>query len=108
MHNIETALKVIAVRSSAAVREALGALRAIQKRSPMATSRANRAIKAAIEDAGAGWTERERMQLADLIAGLGDAMLNVRLTTQERDDLKRRADAAGLSLSAYVRARLFE
>jgi hypothetical protein len=108
MHNIETALKVILARSQTASHEALGALRAFQKRSPMATSRANRAIKAAVEDADAGWTEHERMQLADLIAEPDDAMLNVRLTTQERDDLKRRADAAGLSLSAYVRARLFE
>lgn len=106
---IET-LRLIAARSSSALHEALGAIKAQQVRSPLAARRAERAAMLALEDPDTQWTAEERAVLAALLGrtseGTRTMELRLRVNASEKADVQQAADDAGLSVSNYIRRAL--
>lgn len=105
------ALKLIAGRSTDAMREALRAIQAVNAGSPVAQQKYNQVAEIALNDASAGFTPAEISSVIDHIALVGSVgreyMLHIRLTDTERDELQLAADTAGASMSAYARRMLF-
>lgn len=107
---MQEALQVIIVKSPAAAAEAADTLRALQARSPITSQRYSRALAAALADPQADFTGEDRRLLAAAIAeptGSRSYTLHLRLNTDERDDLERRAQDAGLNMSEYARRQLW-
>lgn len=107
MSTLDT-LKLIAARSPAALREALGAIRAHGSGSPMAARRAERAAVLALEDLSVQWSDSERAALVELLGADGadeprHLDIRIRVNAAEKDDVQRAAEDAGLSVSNYVR-----
>jgi hypothetical protein len=110
MDTIE-ALKLIIARSPRAAEHAVIAIQAARNKSPILQARYAQVLTMALADPAAEFTADERAVLAAGIdggdAGGRDFTLRVRLTEQERVSLSDAADAEGISLSEYVRRRLF-
>lgn len=109
--SMESALRIIIARSPNATGEAIATLAAIRAKSPVLQLRYNHAAELAFNDPGATFTPEERAEIAaNLGSGVDeirDYTLRIRLTDAERIDLTRMAEAAGMSMSEYVRARVF-
>ncbi len=72
--------------------------------------RYNLVAKHALGDGQAGWTDEERAAILQLVQPGWDARrygppLQVRVSQRERETIEELADAAGLTLSAWVRKR---
>ena len=107
--NIYDALKLIAVRSPLAQREAVKALRSSGGAQQM---RYNWLVDQALGDPQAELSDAEKCALIELIEPLGDDTrshtLRVRLTEIEHADLQQRADAEmDGDMSKLVRRSLF-
>jgi len=78
---------------------------------PCPQARYNAAAAAALQDANAGYSLEQRQIIASFIEPESEdartVMLHVRLSERERQELAKRAEAAGCSLSEFVRQRLF-
>ena len=107
--DVYDALKIIAAKSPMAMREAIKSLRV--PHTPMLMHRYLWVLDIALGDPGAEFTESERRALAEVAeppeSQTRDYTLRVRLTESEQATLQRMADDAGISLSEYVRSRLF-
>lgn len=108
---MEQALKLIISKSPDAMREAIKTLQAIKAKSPIVQQRYNRVVEIALSDPQAEFSADERAILADSLAGIEEEgrsfMLRVRLTERERAELQQEADAENMSMSEYVRQKLF-
>lgn len=109
--SMESALRIIIARSPNATSEALATIAAIRAKSPVLQLRYNHAAELAFNDPGATFTAEERAEIAEhLGSGTEETRgytIRVRLTDAERADLTRMAEAAGVSMSEYVRTRVF-
>ena len=99
-------LALIAGGSPAAARIALDAIRAQQNDSPMAAARAARAAKAALEDPRATFSADERRAIAEILDTERGTQIQIRLTVDERTQLKQMAHDAGLSISDFIRQKV--
>lgn len=108
---MEQALKIIIAKSPAAAQQAIACLRGIQAKSPILDVRYAHTVSIALGDPAAEFTQDERRIIAEaLSAGASetrDYTLRIRMTEAERADLARQAEEADLSMSEYVRRRLF-
>jgi hypothetical protein len=108
---MEQALKLIIAKSPNAMREAITTLRALSSGSPVVQQRYNHTVDIALNDPQAEFTLEERALIADNLAATGDAtrdfLLRVRLTDAERVELETVSSDAGMSMSEYVRRKLF-
>jgi hypothetical protein len=108
---MENALKIIIAKSPAAMNDAIKCIQAVRTKSPILQQRYNRCVELALGDPEAEFTPDERGILAEYLeSNEGDSRdftLRVRLTGDERADLSAAAGAEGISLSEYVRKRLF-
>lgn len=109
--SLEQALKIIVSKSPDAARDAMQCLQAIRVNSPMVQVRYNRVVEVAMSDRNADFTPDERAIIAEAVelpeGESRDFMLRVRLTPSEQADLQAAADEAGMTMSEYVRSRLF-
>lgn len=107
---MEQALRLIIAKSPNATSQALQCLAAIRAKSPVLQLRYNQCIQLALNDPAATWTADDRSLLAQYLdSGADDNrsyMLSVRLSIPERDYIQQQADAAGLSLSNWIRERI--
>lgn len=108
---IYDALKLLAVKSPDTMREAIGSLR-LPEDSPNLRMRYLILLDRAFSDPQAApFTPAERAALIALAepvnSGARDYTLRVRLTEVEQGTLQQLADTAGVSLSEYVRSRIF-
>lgn len=107
--DIYDGFKLIAGRSPMAMREAIKSLRV--PNTPMLMQRYLWVLFIALGDPGAEFTESERRALAEIAeppeSQTRDYTLRVRLTESEQATLQQMADDSGISLSEYVRSRLF-
>lgn len=110
MTTMSDALRMIITGSPAAARDAMDCLRAIAVRSPMVQQRYNNAVHVALGDPQAEFTAEQRAMIAEHLQ-IDDAetreVVSVRLTPSERAEIAHAADAAGQTVSEYMRARLF-
>lgn len=108
---MEQALKIIVSKSPSTARDAMQCLQAIRAKSPMVQVRYNRVVEAAMSDQDADFTPDERAIIAEAVElPEGESRgftLRVRLTPNEQADLQAAADEAGMTMSDYVRSRLF-
>jgi len=106
------ALKIIIAKSPSQCAEAAKAITAINKKSPWADIRCNSVAVRALEDPDANFTQNERTTMAELMSETKtegrDYMLRVRLTNAEHGELEKMASNKNLSVSEYVRRKLFE
>jgi hypothetical protein len=106
------ALKLIIAKSPEAMKEALNTIRALDAKSPILQQRYNRVVEIALNDPRANFSSAERALLAkslDAVSATGrNFMLRIRLTDAERADLQYRSDVAGMSMSEFVRDKIFE
>jgi len=105
------ALRTIIACSPNAAGSAMDCLRAIAVKSPAVQSRYDNSVHLALHDPAAVFTPEQRALLAEF-AGGGEpetrtVMQPVRLSPAERQELEDAAQAAGQSLSDYIRSRLF-
>lgn len=106
---IYDALKLIATKSPNASREAAKSIRATGRTLQI---RYNWIVDLAFSDPQADFTPEERAAIVEHLAPdvesdeSRDYTLRIRLTNTERADLERRANAADLDLSKYVRREL--
>jgi hypothetical protein len=111
MTKIET-LRMIIAKSPSQAAEAGKAIMAINKKSPWADMRCNHVAIGALEDPAADFTDEERSAIADLMSEeeteTRDYILRVRLTNSERLELEEKTTDKGLSISEYVRQKLFD
>jgi hypothetical protein len=109
--DMNMALKLIIVKSKSSAREAMRTLQAIQAKSPVVQQRYNHCVEMALSDPQAAFTAEERAILADSLAGDEDGertfVIRVRLTEVERSTLQTSVDEAGVSMSEYVRRKVF-
>lgn len=111
MSEIVETLRMIVARSSDAQREALGAIRAQQIKSPMAARRAERAAAIAFGDPSVEWTPVERLALSELLGQDADDTrtqdVRVRVNAAEKEQVKRMAAEAGFpSVSDFIRSKI--
>ena len=107
MDNVYDAIKLIATRSPAAMREAIKSLRAPETTIQM---RYNWLVDIAMSDPQAEFSQEEQAALVELMVPEGetrDYTLRIRLTDAERARLHNLADEQGQNLSEYVRNQLF-
>jgi len=105
-------LKIIIAKSSSQSAEAAKAIMAINKKSPAVDMRCNNVAVRALEDLDANFTEGERTAIADLMSETEtesrEFMLRVRLTSTEHAELEEMAGNENLSISEYVRRKIFK
>jgi hypothetical protein len=86
-------------------------LRAIAVRSPAVQARYDNTVRVAMGDPAAQFTAEQRALLAEFVGSDGpdtrSIVQPVRLSPAERHELEDAAQAAGMSLSEYIRSRLF-
>jgi len=102
--NIENAKRLIALSPDGLRLLGTGVYRACHQ------SRYNIAAEAALADGSTDYTPQERRLIASFIEGdeeSRDAWLRVRLTESERGELARLSEAAGLTMSEFVRRAVF-
>jgi hypothetical protein len=101
-------LKLIVARSPNASHMALQCIKAARAESPVLQSRYNQVAEIAINDPAAGWTPEERGEIAaHLDVAEADTRrsqtMNVRLTPDDADIIRLRAEAQQMTVSEYVR-----
>lgn len=105
------ALKLIIARSPAAANEAVRTIAAERINSPVAARRYLHVLQMALNDPQAEFSNAEREMLAEWVespeAENRSFVLRVRLTEGERAHLTQMADAEQVSVSDYVRRKLF-
>jgi hypothetical protein len=110
MSTMSDALRTIIAGSPAAASDAMDCLRAIAVKSPAVQQRYNHTMRVALGDPQAEFTAEQRALLAQFAAAEDNVRLSalqVRLSPSERQEVEDAARTAGLSLSEYIRARLF-
>lgn len=111
MSTMSDALRTIIAKSPMAGSDAIDCLRAISVKSPVVQQRYNNVLGVALSDGDAHFTPQERTLLAEFAGGgepeTRSIMQPVRLSPAERQELEDAAQAAGQSLSDYIRSRLF-
>jgi hypothetical protein len=111
MSTMKDALRLIIERSPAAAPLAMDCIRAIDASSPAVSRRYDMCVSVALADRNAGeFDVSERALLAQFAGGQTDTrsiVQPVRLSPDERQQLEDDAGHAGLSLSDYIRQRLF-
>lgn len=109
--DIVEALKIIIARSPNAAEEAIRAIAAARNRSPVLQIRYLTVLTRALADPQASFSAEERELLSSAIEApeseSRDFMLRVRLTDSERAELQMAADQSGISMSEYVRKKIF-
>jgi hypothetical protein len=109
MSTMSDVLRTIIGASPAAAGEAMDCLRAIAVKSPIMQQRFNRTAQFALNDAQATLTAADRAAIAEHL-DIDDAetrsVVTLRLTPSERAEIAQRADAAGQTVSEYMRAKL--
>lgn len=110
MEPTEAMVRII-TRCPEAMLEATDAIRAIRAGSPIADRRVGRAIETALKRYGDQFTEQERADLAALLPSpdngdVRDLDIRIRVNTHEKRQVQRAADAAGQTVSDYLRDRL--
>ena len=107
--DITTAIRLLAGRAPSVAHEALKTLRAPER---TRQARYNWLVQQALRDSEADWSPQERADLVALVEPTGSperpSVLSVRLTADERADLEAAAEAAGVSVSEYVRRRALD
>lgn len=105
-------LQLIAARSPRAATIAAHAIRGVAQ---LREQRASLAAAEALADRDAEWTPGERAAIAALLAPATerdddrrDGTLQFRVSDRERAAIAERADAAGMSMSDYLRRRAME
>jgi hypothetical protein len=111
MMDMIEALKLIVARSPRASSNALRAILAVRNNSPVASVRYVQVLIEALADPEASFTPEERELIAKGIespdkSGRG-FLLRVRLTEQEQYQLTTAAEDAGMTISEYVRRKIF-
>jgi len=110
--DIVEALKLIIARSPNAAEEAIRTIAAARNNSPVLQIRYANVLIRALADPEANFSSDERELLSSVIEAPGSESrgftLRVRLTEAERAHLEDLANAAGLSISDYVRRKIFE
>lgn len=106
------ALRLIAAKSPYAGEEAMKCIRAMQASSPVLQHRYNRVVEIAFGDPNADFTPAERQQIASHIeadnkGAAKTAVVQFRVTTDERDDLRTMAEDAEMDVSEYIRSRIW-
>jgi hypothetical protein len=111
MSTMPDALRTIIAGSPDAARDAMDCLRAISVKSPVLQQRYNHTVQIALSDPQAAFTPDERALLARYVdtdeSDRRSIVQPVRLSPDERQQLEDDAGHAGLSLSDYIRQRLF-
>jgi len=110
MSTMSDALRTIIAASPDAASDAMDCLRAIAVHSPVVQQRYNRCAEIALADPQGHITAEQRAQIAEHVAieeKETRAVISLRLTPSERAEIARAADAAGQSVSEYIRSRLF-
>jgi len=102
------AFKLIALRSRSCRNEALKSINAPAEMLPV---RYRAILPLALRDPEAEWTDEEREMLLDLLAPppMGEErtkQVNIRLSPTEYEVLRARAEAEGMTVSAWARKRL--
>lgn len=109
---MEDALKLIIAKSEDAMQEAVRTLQAINANSPVVQQRYNHVVEIALADPYAMFTPEERAIIAAPLATseseTRDYTLRIRVSEYERGMLERLADEAGVTMSEYVRSKVFE
>jgi hypothetical protein len=109
--DIIDALKLIIARSPRAGELAIRTIAAVRNKSPLVQARYSQVLIMALADPEASFSPEERQALADGIESSEpsnrDFILRVRLTDAERIELETVSSDAGMSMSEYVRRKLF-
>ena len=109
--SMSDALRTIIAASPAAAGDAMDCLRAIAVKSPAVQARYDNTVRVALGDPAAQFTAEQRALLAQFAGGgepeTRSIMHAVRLSPDERQRLEDAANAAGQTLSEYIRSRLF-
>ncbi len=104
------ALRIIAAKSPHAGTQAMQCIKAIQVNSPIVKERYNRVVEMAFSDPQAEFTSGDRQLIAESING-GEsnrtATVRFRVSPAEQEDLQRMADDAGVTVSDYIRSRIW-
>lgn len=103
------AMRLLAARLPSASREATKTIRRLAMRSPVAVQSAERVIAAGLADPQAELTAGERDELAALLSGerAGRSLeLRLRVSAEEKRRIQADADAAGQTVSEYIRRRI--
>lgn len=107
----EQILGTIIGKAPALAGAASSALLAVRNGSPVAEQRVANVARIALEDHASAFTPDERLALANLLTDTSDetrtVTKRVRLTPSEVAQLEIAAEAAGMSVSEYIRQRLF-
>ncbi len=110
--SMQEALKIIVAKSPHAGRNALAAMQAIQASSPVAHIRYLHVVQDAFADGEATFTAEDRAIIAEALT-IGEdegprsrSLPAVRVTSAEYAEIEAAAQAAGLSISEYVRRRV--
>jgi hypothetical protein len=110
--DIVDALKLIISRSPRAAENALRTYQAVRNNSPVVQARYSQVLIMALADPEASFSPEERQVLADGIESPEpanrDFILRVRLTEAERSELETACEYTGMSMSEYVRRKLFQ
>lgn len=108
--SMSDALRTIIAASPNAASEAIACLRAIAVHSPVVQQRYNRCAEIALADPQGQVTAEQRAQIAEHVAIEEEetrTVISLRLTPSERAEIASAADAAGQTVSEYIRSRLF-
>lgn len=105
-------LRLIAGKSDDARREAVKAVAALNNNSPIIQKRLNIVASIALDDVKmAGFTQDEINRITQLLnteeGETRNYTLPIRLTQLERQELQRLAGDAGMTMSEYIRSRIF-
>lgn len=104
-------LRLIAGKSSDARREAVKTVAAINNNSPIVQKRLNIVATIALDDSMAGFDQDEINLITQLLntedRGRRTYTLPIRLTESEGQELERLAKEAGMTMSEYIRSKIF-
>lgn len=109
MEHLE-AMQLIMARSTSSAREAAKTIRRLSNQAPNAQAAIERTIATALGDLSAEFSAGEREALASLLGGSEDEAtptrsheLRIRVTANEKEIVQAAANAAGQTISDYVR-----
>lgn len=108
------ALRIIVAKSPLAASQAVQCIAAIKAKSPVLQQRYNRVVELAFSDSQADpFTSEERQLIAEHVTGEGGEGsaktfdVRVRVNASEKAEIQRLAADAGLTVSDYIRSRIF-
>lgn len=112
---MEEALYIIIEKSPEAASMAMQTLAAIRAKSPIVAQRFERTVQEALRDPYAEFSEDDRRAMVKALAGAADPSpggprsqtIRFRATEAEYEDLVSLSEAAGVSISDYIRSRLW-